>query len=232
MASQIDFAFGVSLFIIFTALLMSYLIAYITNIAGSLSSSTMRTAAYDIYRAMFSGKGLPSNWENYPYTPVRIGFVTDLYRMPIVVTETNATARSNITVNVSIAYDLNCESRAWNSTVRLYDENNSMITASLFNQSFCSDQYLNTADLAFNLTLSASQNKTFFVYFSSDKEVQPPNYTIMFSSTPNYTGIVYPEEKFSSLSITKLGAIRNKTYEDVVQTLGGEYDFNLEIETA
>jgi len=232
MASQIDFAFGVSLFIIFTALLLSYLIAYITNITGSITSSTMRASAYDIYRAMFSGKGMPSNWENYPYTPVRVGFVMDLYRTPIVITEKNGTARNNITVNISVTYDLNCESRTWNNTVRLYDGNNSMITSSLFNQSFCSDQYLNTADLVFNISLAANQNKTFFAYFSSDKEVQPPNYTIEFQNTPNYTALAYPEEKLSSLSITKLGAVRNKTYEDVMQTLGGEYEFNIEIEAA
>lgn len=231
MATQIDFAFGVGLFIVFTALLMSYIIAYITNITGSLSSSSLRTAAYDIYRAIFSGKGLPQNWENYAYTPVRIGLVTDLYMMPVVITEINNSVRSNITINVSVTYDSNCGSRAWNNTVRLYDENNNVLTIALHNQSFCSLQYLNTADLVFNLTLNANQSKTFFLYFSPDKDVQPQNLTLAFPvNATNYTAVVYPEEKLSSLSVTKITALRNKSYDDVIQTLGTEYEFNLEIE--
>jgi len=231
MATQIDFAFGVGLFIVFTALLLSYLIAYITNITGSLSSSSMRAAAYDIYRALFSGKGLPENWENYAYAPVRVGLVTDLYIMPITVAEKSGTVRNNATINVSVTYNSSCASRAWNNTVRLYDENNNRITATLYNQSFCSSQYLSAADLVFNLTLNANQNKTFFLYFSPDAGVQPPNYTISFPiNATNYSAVAYPEEKLSTLSVTKLSALRNKTYEDVVQTLGTEYNFKLEIE--
>lgn len=233
MATQIDFALGVGLFIVFLALLISYLIVYITNITGSLTSSNLRTAAYDIYRAMFSGRGLPLNWENYPYTPVRVGLVTDLYSMPIVVTETNGTARTNATINFTVAYDSSCESRAWNNTVRLYDDSGNKIAATLYNQSFCSDQYLNTSDMAFNLTLNANQNKTLFIYFSPDAGVQPPNYTITFPiNASNYTVVVYPEEKLSALSLTKLAALRNKTYDDVKQTLGAQYEFNLEVEAA
>jgi len=231
MSTQIDFALGTGLFIVFVALLLSYLIAYITNTSGSLTSSNLRTAAYDIYRAMFSGKGLPQNWENYPYTPVRIGLVTDLYSMPVVITETNGTARTNTTINFTVAYDASCASKAWNNTVRLYDDSGNKITAALYNQSFCSGQYLNTSDLVFNLTLNANQNKTFFIYFSPDAGVQPPSYTIAFPiNASNYSAVVYPEEKLSALSLTKLAALRNKTYDDVKQTLGAQYDFYLEVE--
>jgi hypothetical protein len=81
------------------------------------------------------------------------------------------------------------------------------------------------------MTLNANQNKTFFLYFSPDTGVQPPNYTIPFPiNASNYTVVVYPEEKFSSLSLTKFAALRNKTYGDVTQTLGTQYDFYLEVE--
>lgn len=228
MPSQIDFAIAVGLFITFIVILFLYLTGYMSSYVGLVSTSELRTVAYNIYNSLFGGKGIPENWEEQNYTPVKVGLITDLYRVPIVVTETNGTERDTETINISLSFDPNCEKKAWNSTVRVY-ENGDEITSQLYNQTFCSENYLNNSDLVFNSSFSANQTKTFFIYFSGEKSIDKPNYSLPFNISSNFTIQIYPEEKLTTISITKLKALRNLTYEEVVSTLGTEYKLRIEI---
>jgi hypothetical protein len=229
MALEIDFAIALGLFFVFIVFLLSFLVNYIAGYTGLTLTSELRTTAYSIYNVLFSGKGVPQNWEELGYVPVKIGLATDLYRIPVLVTETNGTSRS-LSINTTINFDSNCEEKAWNTTVRIRDEDNSEAHFQLYNSSFCSESFLNSSDLVFNLTLSAHQSKIFFVYFSPDKSINTSVYSLGFpTGVENLTVQVLPEEKLSTISISKLKALRNLSYDEVIQTLGTEYSFNLEI---
>ncbi len=228
--SDIDFAVAVGTFIAFLSVLIIYLTSYMSSFIGLTSTSELRTVAYDYFNGLFTGKGVPATWDQYSFAPVKVGLTSDLYRLPVVVTETNGTLRSNITINVSVSFDSSCQNKTWNNTVRIYDVNNYQLTVSLYNQSFCVDKYLNSSDVVFNLTLSPSETKKFFIYFSPDKQIQPTNYTIEFPvNASNYTAVVYPEERFDAVSVSKMKALRNLTYADVARTLGLIYKFNVEV---
>jgi hypothetical protein len=229
MPSQIDFAVAAGLFLTFIAILIFYLLNYMSNYFNLSILSDLRTVAFSFFNALFGSKGIPANWESYNYTPVKVGLITDLYRVPLVITETNGTARTNYTINVSIVFDASCLNKTWNTTVRVYDENNVEIPNKLFNQVFCSDYFVKQADVVFNLTIDASASKKYFVYFSPQKQIVPLNYSFTFPTAENYTVTIYPEEKLTTVSIDKLKALRNLSYEEVVRTLGSEYKFYVEV---
>jgi hypothetical protein len=232
MASEIDFALSVGMFFIFIGVLIAYITSYLSSYTGLVATSNLRTAAYNIHNSMFGSKGIPSNWESYNYVPVKIGLITDMYRMPIVISNTNNTQRSNITLNLSITFDNACVNKAWNNTLRIYNNTNHEVKFQLYNQSFCTQQFLNTTDIALNLSMAASSNNTFFIYYSPDKYIESSNYSIEFPAASNWTNFtlkVYPEEKMSAISVTKMIALRNKSYDEVVNTLGTEYKVKIEV---
>jgi hypothetical protein len=229
MASQIDFAIAAGLFLTFLAVLISYLVNYTSNYFNLNTISDLRTVAFSFFNTLFDSKGLPEDWENHSYTPVEIGLITDLYRVPLVINETNGTARTNYTINVSISFDADCLNKTWNSTVRVYDENNTEVPNQLFNQIFCSDYFLKEADLVFNLTIDAFSSKKYFVYFSPQKSIVPLNYYFTFPAAENYTVTIYPEERLATVSVDKLKGLRNLSYDEVVRTLGTGYKFYVEV---
>jgi len=229
MASQIDFAVAVGLFLISIAVLIFFLVSYVSNYFNFTAISELRSISFSFFNTLFGSKGVPEKWESYEYTPVKVGLITDLYRLPIVINETNGTARINYTINVSIDFDPSCLNKTWNSTVRVYDENGTEIPSQLFNQAFCSEYFVKKADVVFNLTINPYESKKYFVYYSPQKHILPSNYSFTFPTAENYTVVIYPEEKLASISVDKLKGLRNLSYEEVVQTLGSKYNFYVEV---
>jgi len=229
MSSQVDFAIAVGLFIVFVATLFLYITGYMSSYTGLISISELRTGAYNIFNVLFGGKGIPENWEDYNHTPATLGLMIDLYRIPVLVTERSGTWRNNVMINASIGFDSGCEKKAWNSTVRVLEDEDE-IASQLYNQTFCVDRYLNRSDIVFNSSFSANQTKTFFIYFSGETSIADSSYSLDFTNPSDFLVQVFPEEKFSALSISKLSALRNLPYEEVLRTLGIEYKFNIEID--
>jgi hypothetical protein len=227
MVSKIDFAVATGLFILFWGVLIVGTMNYLENYRNLATSSEMRTIAWNVYNALFASKGVPTNWQDYRYTPVKIGLITDLYRATINITETNGTSRGTITVNATINFDSGCERNIKENTVRLYDSDITEVQFQLYNQTYCGASYLKAADLAFALALSANQAKFFYVYFSSEKYVTAAGYSVSFQNTTNYTANVYPIEELKMVSGDKLRGLRNLTVSEVMRTVG--YNFRVEV---
>ncbi len=229
MPSQIDFAIAVGLFFSFISVLVVYLINYVTNYTNLSSTSELRTVAYNVYTTLFGGKGVPGNWTEAGDRPFRVGLVTDMYRIPVIVIENSSTYRGNVALNLSLTFDANCEKKAWNNTVRIINSTNHEVPLQLSNQTFCSQQFLNTSDIVFNNSFGASETKNFSIYFSNDKNITALNYSIAFPSVVNFTFTIFPEEKLAVVSAERLIALRKLNYTDVLNTLSKDYYFNLEI---
>ncbi len=229
MPSQVDFAVAVGIFFTFVAILIVFLSNYIVSFTGIASTSELRTVAYDFYNSLFSSKGLPSNWQERILGPLKIGLVIDMYRVPVAVTETSNANRTRVGVNFSYVFDQACAKRAWNSTVRLYDTDGKSIDMQLYNQSYCTQRFLKSADVMLNDTFNAGEKKTFFIYFSSDKNISESNATVAFLNATQFNFRVYPEETLAAVSVEKLAALRRQNYTDVLNTLGKDYYFNIEV---
>lgn len=229
MASQIDFAIALGLFFTFIAVLLVYLVNFLTSYTAISSTSELRTTAYNIFTSFFSDKGIPRNWTEGGNSPLKIGLVTDMYRIPIVVAENSSVNRRLVTLNLSLNFDLNCDKKAWNTTVRIINGSNVEIPFQIYNQTYCSQQFLKAADVVFNNSFNANEAKNFSIYFSQDKNITNANYSLTFPSFVNFTFTIYPEEKLTVISAEKLLALKKLNYSDVLNTLSKEYYFNLEI---
>ncbi len=225
MSWQIDFAVATGIFLIFFSALISYLTSFRLSSISHLSILEKEELTNIILNSLFSGKGIPSNWEQEGKV-VKIGLQTELLRIPLIVKEENGTSRF-ATINISIEFDPNCLKRAWNNTVRVY-ENESEIPFQLYNQNFCLEQYLKNSTLLFSSYFNAYEEKYFLIYFSDDKGVLPSNYSLEPCETQNFSISILPEQKFYSISVSKLEALRNLSYEIISQILG-DYDFYFEV---
>ncbi len=228
MATEADFAVAVGIFFVFIAALFVYVTNYLSSYSGLASTSELRTIAFDIFSSMFSGKGIPTNWEVINNPPFKVGLITDLYRIPILVSERGNIERINVTVNTTITFDNNCNQKAWNNTIRVY-ENDTQLPSSLINSTFCSQQYINTSILVFNISLVANQTKVVSVYYSPENSTNASTRIVTFSNPTNINLLILPEEKLTAISYSKLKALRNSTYSDILQTLISGYKFKLEI---
>jgi len=228
--SYIDFAIASSIFLIFIVLLFNQILGYVSNYRNVVETVGLKEGASIIFNSLFGDKGLPNNWEEENYSPVKIGLIDDFYLAIINVTDLSGNLRENIAINGSIDFDSDCSKKIWSNTVRLYNSENSEIPFKLYNQSFCEDLSLKRADIVFNLTLPAHESKIFFLYFSSEKNVVLPEYSLDFpENVGNYTFQVFPVQEFQAISVDKLIRLRNLSYEEIVQTIPKGYNFRVEI---
>lgn len=229
MASTLDFAVAVGLFFTFIAVLIVLLLNFLVNYTSLTSTSELRTVAYNFYLSLFLDRGIPRNWTESGNLPLKIGLVTDFYRVPVIVAENSSTNRGNVTLNLTIPFDANCENRAWNDTVRIVNASNLEIPSRLFNQTFCRQQFLQKADIVFSNSFNSGESKNFSIYFSLDKNITAPNYTLPFPTFVNFSFTIYPEEKLTVVSAEKLIGLRRLNESDVLNTLGKDYYFNIRI---
>ena len=224
MSWQVDFVIATGIFLIFFSALISYLTSFRLSSVSHLSILEKEEKSF-IISALFSGKGVPANWEKEGKV-VKIGLQTELFRIPLIVKEENGTSRF-ATINISVEFHPSCINRAWYSTVRVY-ENGIEIPFQLYNQNFCSEQYLKNSTLLFSSYFNAYEEKYFLIFFSDDRGILPSNYSLQPSETQNFSITFLPEQKLSSISVSKLEALRNLSYETVLQILG-DYNFYFKV---
>jgi hypothetical protein len=226
----IDFIVASSIFLIFVVFLFNQVLNYISNYRNVVETSELKEIASIIFNSFFTDKGLPENWEEQSFVPSKIGLIDNFYLTIINVTDLSGSLRENITINGSINFDPDCNKNIWNNTLKLYDSENSEIPFQLYNQSFCEGSGLKKGEIVFNLTLLPHESKIFFLYFSSEKNVVPQNYSLDFPvDEVNYTFEVFPVQEFQAISIDKLMGLRNLSYEEVIQTIPKGYNFRVEI---
>ena len=153
--------------------------------------------------------------------------------MPIVIQDLSGSNANNITVNFTVSFDNNCMNKTWDTSIRIYNESNVEHMLSFYNTTYCrtGSRYVNKTDIVFNATLPANGKKNFYVFYSDNKNINETNFTtIAFpGATPNVQIIKYPPEISNAVSFSKFNALRNLSYEDLLQTFGSQYIFNIEI---
>ena len=235
MSSLIDLTIAVGLFFVFIVVILVSVLDYYTNFLSLLEDSELRTNSLNVRNIFLGGKGVPDDWETRNTSPVRIGLVNDLYKQPFVITTTNSTPYNNNTINLTVNFDPNCENRTLENTIRIYNSTNSEHPFNLYNTSFCSGtSFLQTADIAMNITIPALTAKAFFIFYSPEPGINATNYgdiefNAYLNGTSNYTIINYPTEELTMISPSKVNALRNLTFDEIKATLGG-INFELEVD--
>ncbi|MBI5872046.1 hypothetical protein HZB88_03085 [archaeon] len=202
--SLIDFAVAAAIFLTFFVFTFNYVMDYLGRQVDVSRLQEMKTVVLDYFRTLFESKGLPENWEETSITEV--GLSQDIYRIPILLNETAGLARTNEPIDVSVTLDGDCGSKAWNSTLRVLDENATEIQSEIYDVVYCSNQFVKEAKLLFLANVSANQVGKYYLYFSPEKNISSANYT----TDLNYT--TYLENSKVRLNVTgEIAEIYNKT---------------------
>lgn len=233
MTSMIDFVIATGIFFVSVAIVISFVLGYYSNFLGVLQDSELRSAAIATNSILFGGKGVPENWETTNATPSSIGLMNDLFRKPVVLTTTNASSFGNATLNFTVTFDPTCLNTTRESTIRIYNETNHEHAYGLYNRSYCAgNEFLRSSDIAVNVTIPALTSKIFFVYYSPESGINGTNtLAVPFpANQTNYSAVVYPSDELKMISPSKMRALRNLSYPQVAEVLGGDVAFELEVD--
>jgi hypothetical protein len=186
--SQIDFAVAVSLFLFFFTAVIVFTTNYFSRYSGLTKTPELRPVAESLFNVLLKKKGIPENWNlNYSISPVKLGLMQDVYMVPITVKEDMGSSRTNEPITARITFDENCQNKSWNTSVRLYDENDNQVNIEISNTTFCgNNQYLNVSNVTWDVNISASQTKKYYLYYSPDQNVTDPNYIALDYSTSSW----------------------------------------------
>jgi len=184
--SYIDFAVAVSFFLFFFAVVLMFSTNYFSNLSALVKTSEFRSISENLFTLFFESKGIPENWDEISsITPVKMGLMDDLYIVPILVKETNGSSRTDEPVSVRITFDENCQNKSWNTSVRLYDEDDNEVNIEISNTTFCTSQFLNVSNITWEVNISANQAKKYYLYYSPD-DVTDPDYTSLTYDTSSW----------------------------------------------
>lgn len=182
--SYIDFAIAVSVFVIFFALVIIVATNYFSNLSSLNKREEYKQIAANYFNQIFTKKGTPGNWEDDPNNaPVELGLADFIYQTPLLVGESGNLSRSSEPATVRIVFDEDCISKAWNNTLRIYDEDNNETVYELSNAEFCSSQYLKQANVTWAVNLSRNEEIRYYAYYSTNDDITGPGYTTSFSTS-------------------------------------------------
>jgi len=176
--NYVDFVIAVSLFIFFFVAVIMFTTNYFSRYSGLTKTSELRPVAESLFNILLERKGVPEDWDlNYSISPVKVGLMEDLYKITILLEETSGYNRTNELISRHIVFDENCENKTWNNTIRVFDEDYNEFVYQLSDETFCSSQYLQEANITWEVNVSANQTKKFLIYHSPDDGVNPPSFT-------------------------------------------------------
>ncbi len=222
----IHFSIALAIFLLLTAFILREYVSFVIEQENREQSVETKVKALQVLKKILS-PGIPSNWtrENVQ----QVGVFDYIYRKTVIIKEADGIDRGYILVNLSnFTFDDDCSKMILNSTVRVY-EYEEEIPFTLFDQTFCEGGYLKNATLVLNTSFSPYQSRTLFIYFSSDTEILPANYSLPFNTATGFNVTVYPTERMLWLSVRKLRELRELDYLQAINTLLTGNEFYLEV---
>ncbi len=185
--SYIDMSVAIGTFMVFFALSIMLAVNYFSKEPLAISVTEFKEKADSLSDDLFSTAGSPDDWEDSSLTPSELGLSKTIFRMPINVIETSGSARVNEPVVVEVTFDDDCSSKAWNNTVRIYDNDFNATLFEFGHPTNCPSQYLNKSWVTFLVNASAGETKKYWIFYYEDTDIPSPNYTSLSFSTSSWS---------------------------------------------
>ncbi|MBI2084034.1 MAG: LamG domain-containing protein [Candidatus Aenigmarchaeota archaeon] len=164
---DVSFLVAVSIFLLFISLILVSAINYFTRVPESATILEIRDKVKNLFNVFFGSGGIATSER----------LTTQLYRVPLLLDDTNGTARTNEVVALGVEHDFDCDKKtAWNSTVRVYDQQFNELPSKISYQEFCSSQWLNTSIVTFLVNTSANEKKRVYVYWINNTNTTSPKH--------------------------------------------------------
>jgi len=179
--SYVDMAVGTGFFLFFLAIVIMLSIQHFVTSPAAVRIEEYRDVAVRLFNDFFGTEGAPSDWEDTGETPSKLGLISTIYKIPITVEERNGSARANEPVAAALAFDEDCNGRAWNTTIRLYNAELNETPYELVGQVPCSGNMVNESYIRFNANVSQSEKRIYYLFYTNDSAVAAPSYSMTYS---------------------------------------------------
>lgn len=169
-ASSIDFAMALSVTVVVIAFSMFYITNYFSRASPNDRTSELRSSAAGMEKILFGAAGIPQNWENNNYAPVRAGLRTDLKRIAITAAEKVGVNHSFEEIDLHVVFDRNCFNATYNNSIRIYDRFMNETPFRIYNYTECAANsgFLREANINFLFNITGNASTVFWLYYTND----------------------------------------------------------------
>lgn len=163
---NIDLAISLSIFLIFVSIAILFSVNYFSQLPIWRSLGELREIAMEVKEKLFSEEGV----------------MVEIYRIRVLVEEDFGSARENEPIEVELILDDECLNKSLNNSIRVQDENLDEVPFKFLEQIYCSGNYLKSADISFNVNISAYGREIFQIFYH-DMNVTTPSYNVTFNTS-------------------------------------------------
>ena len=169
-ASPIDFAMALSVMVVVIAFSIFYITNYFSRASPNDKTSELRASAAGTGKILFESSGIPQNWENNNYAPVRAGLRTDLKRIAIIAAEKGGANHSFEEADLHVVFDGNCFNTTYNNSIRIYDRFLNETPFRIYNYTECAANsgFLREANINFLFNITGNTSQVFWLYYTNN----------------------------------------------------------------
>jgi len=221
--NQIDLAVSVIIIVLMTSLALLYITSFLKPQISEMKSSELESLANGLSDTVFGDLGVPENWQ-WCSNVVKPSLGSYIYRVPLYLEEYNGTDNNNV---LAFAY-LKTNEHAYNTTLVVYDGNETLPVELKNEVDADNDGFLEGVNVTFQVSVPANGNKTLYIYYSEDNETSTTYSTITpKNNTLNIT--IFSEERYIGLTVSKLNALQEIPLMDARDKFGIDYPFELKV---
>ncbi len=172
--NQIDFAMAISVMIVVIAFSISYVTSYYSRASPDDKTSELQASSSGIGKILFESPGIPQNWENSNYMPVRVGLKTDFARISMAAAEKGGVNHSFEEADVHVVFDAACANKTYNNSVRVYDQFMGETNFRIYNYTECAANsgFLREANINFLFNMTGNKSSIFWIYYTNNTATQ------------------------------------------------------------
>lgn len=173
--NHIDFAVAVFLIIMVVGISVSYVTNYLSGTLSPKKIEELKLSVKNLEKAIFESSGIPENWEEYNFTPVRIGLKENIHKSIILINETYEINRTNEIIDVHILFDINCLNKTHKKGIFVYDNFLNKSPTQIYNETYCYSEFLKEANVLFLVNQTSGEESEYNILYSDKNLTEHQN---------------------------------------------------------
>ena len=222
--NQIDLVFAVVIIIFVVFLSVYYSSHFMQPSLNRARSLELKYLAKGLSETVFNDPGVPEDWQ-WNNDTVKPSLGSYIYSVPVYLKEWNGTDNDNVLIFVY----LETEENAYNSSIIVYDGNETLDTELKDMVDSDNDGFLEEVNVTFNVSVPADQEKLLHIYYSIDNQTSA-SYSSL-SETNNTLNVTeLSVKKHLGLTTSKMSALGSVSLKDARDKFGVDLPFRLKVE--